>query len=163
MQVKLTVTNLLINESIDCELIVEEKVIIGRYLESPVTLQGDRLSRSQFCLMVVEGALTIGDLSSNGTWLNGSKLKEKIPANIKPGDTIEVPGYHIEVNIESISGSEEMQGSNDLLSASESSVVPIPSWKRAIILTLQLLEPREVSALIFALASVALIMFFLYR
>lgn len=161
MRIRLVVTNLMLNESTNCDLSVDGKVTFGRYLGSPVTLQGDRLSRNHFCFTVENGALTVEDLSSNGTWLNGLQLKEKRPEVVKSGDIIEIPGYHMEVSMQNVSAPEPPRSDDDPVSKSREATVP--SWKRAITPALQFLEPRETVLLLLALASVALITLFLNR
>src|SRR5215469_10540488 len=97
MQVRLVITNQASQEATSHDLAVDEKIIFGRHLGSPVLLQGDGLSRHHFSLAVVDGALSIEDLSSNGTWLNGGLLKGQPPAPVASGDMVEVPGYEIRV------------------------------------------------------------------
>jgi hypothetical protein len=160
MQVRLVVTNKTLNESTNCDLAIEGKITFGRYLGSPVTLQGDRLSRNHFSLMVMDGALLVEDLSSNGTWLNGVQLKEKISASVKSGDVIEIPGYQMEVNIQTVSAPPKIQ-----TEAGDSPEVapkaPVPAWKRSVGAVLHVLEPRETVLLFLALISFTLIAFFL--
>jgi predicted component of type VI protein secretion system len=158
MQVRLVVTNKASKESSNCALALEEKIIIGRHLGSPVVLQGDRLSRHHFSLIVIDGALTVEDLSSNGTWLNGALLKEQMSAKVKSGDIIEIPGYEMQVIIQNTDAPQKPQAE---------AAMPVPSkeagptWKRPLVAALRILEPREAALLLFAVASFALISFFL--
>lgn len=160
MQVKLVVTNKASKESSNCDLLMDQKITIGRHLGSPVVLQGDRLSRHHFSLMVIDGALTVEDLSSNGTWLNGALLKEQMSAQVKAGDIIEIPGYEMQVMIQNTDAPQKLRTEE---------VLPVPSkesestWKRPLIARSRILEPREVALLLFAVASFALISFFLNR
>ena len=160
MQVRLVVTNKASNDSSSCDLALEEKITIGRHLGSPVVLQGDRLSRHHFSLMVIDEALTVEDHSSNGTWLNGALLKEQMSAQVKSGDIIEIPGYEMQVMVRN---KEEPQ------KAQTEGAVPVPSkergptWKEPKVAALRVLEPREAALLLFAVASFALISFFLNR
>jgi predicted component of type VI protein secretion system len=139
---------------------MDQKITIGRHLGSPVVLQGDRLSRHHFSLMVIDGALTVEDLSSNGTWLNGALLKEQMSAQVKAGDIIEIPGYEMQVMIQNTDAPQKLRTEE---------VLPVPSkesestWKRPLIARSRILEPREVALLLFAVASFALISFFLNR
>jgi predicted component of type VI protein secretion system len=161
MQVSLVVTNLASKESTSCDLTVEEKIAIGRHLGSPVLLQGDRLSRHHFLLMVVDGALTVEDLSSNGTWVNGELLKEHMSARVKSGDMIEVPGYEMQVRVQNADAPQSPQaGVQTAMVPTE----PSSSRKRTLVaVALHILEPREAALLLFAVASFALISFFLNR
>ena len=123
-------------------------------------LQGDRLSRHHFSLIVIDGALTVEDLSSNGTWLNGALLKEQMSAKVKSGDIIEIPGYEMQVAIQNTDTSQKPRTED---------TVPVPSkdlgstWKRPLVAASHILEPREAALLFFAVASFALISFFLNR
>ena len=160
MQVKLVVTNKASKESSNCDLLMDQKITIGRHLGSPVVLQGDRLSRHHFSLMVIDDALTVEDLSSNGTWLNGALLKEQMSAQVKSGDVIEVPGYEMQVMVRSAEAPQKTQAKG---------AVPVPSkergatWNGPLVAALRILEPREAALLLFAVASFALISFFLNR
>lgn len=158
MQVTLVVTNKASNESSNYDLAVEEKITIGRHLESPVVLQGDRLSRHHFSLMVIDGALTLEDLSSNGTWLNGALLKEQMSARVKAGDTIEVPGYEMHVMLQTAYVSSKPQVEAPSAESSEGQETP---RKQPLTAALHILDPREAALLFFAVVSFALISFFL--
>jgi predicted component of type VI protein secretion system len=160
MQVSLAVTNKGSNESTNVDLAVEKKITIGRHLGSPVLLQGDRLSRHHFFLMVIDGALTIEDLSSNGTWLNGALLKEHESARVQSGDTIEVPGYEMQITIRSAAVSQRLQVEAPIVTPSKE---PMPTRKQPLVVVLHILEPREVALLFIAAASFALISFCLNR
>ena len=160
MQIKLVVTNKVSKESSNCDLAVDQKITIGRHLGSPVVLQGDRLSRHHFSLIVIDGALTVEDLSSNGTWLNGALLKEQMSAQVKSGDLIEIPGYEMQVMIQNTHASQKPQTEE---AGPVTSKEPGPSWQRPAVAALRILEPREAALLLFAVASFALISFFLNR
>jgi len=160
MQVHLVVTNKALNESQSYDFVVEEKITLGRYLGSPVVLQGDRLSRNHLSLSVVDGMLTIEDLSSNGTWLNGMQLKEKTSVSINQGDIIEIPGYQMEVNIQNRNAPGKMQVNNP---STMSVDAPVPKWKIPFNAVSDILEPRETVLLLLALASFGIIVFFLDR
>ena len=161
MQVRLIVTNLASKEDTTCDLAVEEKIAIGRHLGSPVLLQGDRLSRHHFLLMVVDGALTVEDLSSNGTWVNGALLKEHMSARVESGDLIEVPGYEMQVMVQNAASPQKPQGAAQTAMVSKD---PVSSPKSSMVaVALHILEPREAALLLFAVASLALISLFLNR
>lgn len=159
MQVRLVVSDQASKESNTFDLAIEEKVTIGRHLGSPVVLQGDGLSRHHFSLMVKDGALTVEDLSSNGTWLNGALLKSQLPARVKSGDIIEVPGYEIRVSVQDVVALQTppVEVETPLPLSVESGA----SGKRPLITALHILEPRETALLLFAAASFALISYFL--
>ena len=159
MQVKLFVTNKALNESNNYDLAVEEeKITIGRHLGSPVPLQGDRLSRHHFFLVMANGSLLVEDLSSNGTWLNGSLLKAKMSARVKSGDIIEIPDYEMRVMVQ---GTEVLQKPQLETPTAPPLKQPAPTWKQSLTGALHILEPREAALLFLAMASFALISFFL--
>src|ERR1700744_1663554 len=160
MQVNLAVTNKASKETHNYDLTVEEKINIGRHLGSSVLLQGDGLSRHHFSLMVIDGALTVEDLSSNGTWLNGALLKEQMSARVKSGDIIEVPGYEMQVTIQNTDASQKPRTEETLLVPSKETG---STRKRSLVISSRILEPREAALLLFAIASFALISFFLNR
>jgi predicted component of type VI protein secretion system len=160
MKVSLVVTNRASKETHNYDLVVEEKINIGRHLGSPVLLQGDGLSRHHFSLMVLDGALTVEDLSSNGTWLNGALLKEQMSARVKSGDFIEVPGYEMQVMVRDADAPQKTQTEAPPAVPSKE---PEPARKGPLAAALHILEPREVALLLFAVASFALISFFLNR
>ena len=152
MQVRLVIVNQASNESRSYDLTIDEKIIVGRHLESPVLLQGEGLSRHHFSLTVVDDALTIEDLSSNGTWLNGALLRGQAPARVTSGDRIEVPGHEIRVLVQ-----DPVSASGRQVEASDAVVPEEPEGreKRTAITTaaLQIFEAREIALLLFASLS----------
>lgn len=99
MNLNLTVTDKTADESVSIPLVVEGQIFIGRYLSSPIPLQGVGLSRNHFALEARGDLLLVEDLSSNGTWLNGERLSPHKAQEVRHGDLIEVPGYGIAVSI----------------------------------------------------------------
>lgn len=162
MQVRLVVTNQASQESSSYDLAVDEKVILGRHLGSPVLLQSEGLSRHHFSISAADGALTIEDLSSNGTWLNGALLKGQSSGPLTSGDMVEVPGYEIRVLVEESAAAPKPQAELPVPVLPEE---PESRKKRVSIgaAALSILEPREVALLMFAALSFALISFFLSR
>ena len=75
---------------------IENKVVIGRDPACDITLPLEYLSRKHLELEIRSGHLFIKDLdSSNGTFLNGQKIKE---SEIKPGDKIKLDVLTFEVS-----------------------------------------------------------------
>ena len=72
---------------------IEDGLVVGRGAEQGILLDGPDLSREHFTLTAEGNHFYITDLSSNGTWLNGAKLKHSLRTQVQPGDSIEVPGY----------------------------------------------------------------------
>lgn len=162
MQVRLVIVNQASNESRSYDLRVDQKIIIGRHLESPVLLQGEGLSRHHFSLTVVDDALTIEDLSSNGTWLNGALLRGQAPARVTSGDTIEVPGHGIRVLVQ-----DPVSAPGRQVEASVAVVLEEPKGreKHTAVTTsaLNIFVAREIALLLFATLSFALMWFILNR
>jgi len=161
MEFKLVVTNNTSKEVSVVPLNVEKKVIIGRHLESPVQLQGEGLSRHHFSLTLIDGALAVADLSSNGTWLNGEQLKAQTTSRVKSGDIIEIPGYNFQVMSEETGTS--LQKQSAVSPAAAPAKKPVPAWQRPLIAALHFFEPAEVVLLLTVAATVALISFYANR
>jgi predicted component of type VI protein secretion system len=158
MKLRLVVTNKESKESSNFDLTIDDKITIGRHLGSPVLMQGDGLSRHHFSLGIAEGVLTLEDLSSNGTWLNGALLKAQMSAPVKSGDIIEVPGYEMLVMIQTYDAPQSVQSD---ASVPLSSAKAKPAWMRPLVAAFSFFEPREVTLILLAVASIALICFFL--
>lgn len=158
MKLRLVVTNKDSKASSNVDLAIDDKITIGRHLGSPVLLQGDGLSRHHFSLGITEGLLNLEDLSSNGTWLNGALLRAQMSAQVKSGDIIEVPGYEMLVMIQSSDVPQPVQANTQM---SEAPTKSRPAWMRPLAAACNFFEPREVTLILFAVASIALICFFL--
>jgi predicted component of type VI protein secretion system len=159
MQITFLVTNKALSTTSEYAVAVEDKVIIGRHLGSLVPLQGDRLSRHHFSLAVVDGALLIEDMSSNGTWLNGSLLKGHKTAEVKAGDIISIPGYEMIAELPKPASSLSSTGGNAELSE-VSSTNGLGKFSGA---THRVIDGPEVMLLFAAAASFAIIWVFLNR
>lgn len=72
---------------------VGDGLVIGRGAEDGILLEGGDLSREHVVLTHDGSAVYITDLSANGTWVNGKRLKKSARVKIRPEDSIEVPGY----------------------------------------------------------------------
>jgi len=68
-------------------------LVVGRGAEGGVLLEGPDLSREHLILTTDGANFYVTDLSSNGTWLNGTRLRRSIRSRVRAGDSIEVPGY----------------------------------------------------------------------
>ena len=72
---------------------IAEGLVIGRGVEKGVLLDGPDLSREHVVITAEGEDLFVTDLSINGTWLNGNRLKRTERNRVHAGDQIEVPGY----------------------------------------------------------------------
>jgi predicted component of type VI protein secretion system len=68
-------------------------LIIGRGAEKGVLLDGVDLSREHLVLTTDGTNVYVTDLSSNGTWLNGTRLRRSARTRVVVGDSIELPDY----------------------------------------------------------------------
>lgn len=72
---------------------IAEGLVIGRGVEKGILLEGPDLSREHLVITADGDDLFVTDLSSNGTWVNGSRLQRAERSRVQEGDLIEVPGY----------------------------------------------------------------------
>lgn len=72
---------------------IGDGLVIGRGAEQGVLLDGPDLSREHLVLTADGPNIYVTDLSSNGTWLNGTRLKRSVKARASAEDLIEIPGY----------------------------------------------------------------------
>lgn len=72
-------------------------LVVGRGAEHGVLLDGPDLSREHLVLTTDGTDIYVTDLSSNGTWLNGARLRRSIRSRVRVEDSVEVPGYVLTV------------------------------------------------------------------
>ena len=72
---------------------IGDGLVIGRGAEQGVLLDGPDLSREHLVLTADGPNIYVTDLSSNGTWLNGTRLKRSVKTRASAEDLIEIPGY----------------------------------------------------------------------
>lgn len=80
---------------------LDDQLVIGRGAEQGILLDGEGLSREHFLLGTDGTNFYLADLSSNGTWINGTKLARSVRTRVRPEDSIEVPGYVLRFRIDS--------------------------------------------------------------
>lgn len=69
---------------------------IGRSPSSPIMVEDREASRRHLRLELQEGKLSVVDLgSSNGTFVNGVRLKDGEQRTVRPGDKLKIPGLEI--------------------------------------------------------------------
>jgi pSer/pThr/pTyr-binding forkhead associated (FHA) protein len=68
-------------------------LVVGRGAEDGVLLDGNDLSREHLVFTGNESNVYVTDLSVNGTWLNGNRLRKSIKSRVRAEDSIELPGY----------------------------------------------------------------------
>lgn len=72
---------------------IADGLAIGRGAEEGVLLDGPDLSREHLLLTTDGSNVYVTDLSNNGTWVNGTRLRRSVKSRVRPEDSIEVPGY----------------------------------------------------------------------
>jgi predicted component of type VI protein secretion system len=74
---------------------IADGLAVGRGAEEGVLLDGPDLSREHLLLTADASNVYVTDLSNNGTWLNGTRLRRSVKTRVRPEDSIEVPGYSL--------------------------------------------------------------------
>jgi predicted component of type VI protein secretion system len=74
-------------------------LVIGRGAEGGVLLEGLDLSREHLVLTTDGTHIYVEDLSVNGTWLNGTRLRKSVKTRVRAEDSIEIPGYSLIVRL----------------------------------------------------------------
>jgi len=162
MQLKLVITNKNSNEVSETLLDMQEPVVLGRHVSSPVLLQGEALSRRHFSIALKDGKLTAENLSRNGTMLNGESLPVEGTAPLEPGDVLEVPGYQMRVELpEESSGDSAPDETGEVASARGTPAAKVPAWKKVIHAAAGFFDPLEIVLVLCALASIALTAYYL--
>src|SRR5262245_5424751 len=78
---------------------INQRVVLGRSPESAVPLEGVSISREHLALESAGDSVYAIDLSNNGTWVNGNRLKKEERVQLSSGDLLEVPDYQISFQI----------------------------------------------------------------
>ena len=83
--------------------VLDRELVIGRGAECGVVLEGTGLSREHIRLEPDGDGLSVTDLSSNGTWINGARLRRDEKYTLRSGDSIELPGFTLSIATPSMS------------------------------------------------------------
>lgn len=149
MQVTLIRLNTSTQETVEAQVNLEDRVVLGRHLGSPLLLQGEAISRQHFALFITDEQLMIENLSGNGTRLNGESLAVQNPLSLQSGDLVEVPGYQIRV--------EQREASQN-----EATVeIKIPVWQSYGKMALNFFDPLEITLLLCAVACICLFTYYI--
>jgi pSer/pThr/pTyr-binding forkhead associated (FHA) protein len=135
-----------------------ERIVLGRSLASPAALEGSNISREHFAVTTRAGKLTLEDLSSNGTWLNGERLPRASEIKVRAGDLIEIFGYRIEVSGNPASQTSVLPSQKD--TASESTSSESSSRLAPIVRLFRALELPEILGIVAGLCC--LLLFIIY-
>jgi pSer/pThr/pTyr-binding forkhead associated (FHA) protein len=93
MEILLSISSILDNSVREVKRSLDDGLVVGRGAEDGILLEGKDLSREHFVLTQDGTAIFVTDLSVNGTWLNGKRLKPSVRARVHPGDAISISGY----------------------------------------------------------------------
>ncbi|HTF66822.1 MAG TPA: FHA domain-containing protein [Edaphobacter sp.] len=148
MQVTLIRLNTSTQETVEAQVNLEDRVVLGRHLGSPLLLQGEAISRQHFALFITDEQLMIENLSGNRTRLNGEPLAIQNPSSLQSGDLVEVPGYQIRV--------EQREASQNEATAE----VKIPVWQSYGKMALNFFDPLEITLLLCAVACICLFAYY---
>jgi predicted component of type VI protein secretion system len=134
------------------------RVVLGRGPDSAVPLEAPGISREHLEVEAEDTALFLTDLSSNGTWLNGSRMPQRRKCRVADDDFIELPGYELRFQVASALGnstsSMAVSGSGAAAAARTARVPAVEVKSRSLFRTF---SPVEMFLLLVALASAALI------
>jgi len=75
------------------------RMVLGRGPDSAVPLDAPGISREHLEVQVEDSALSLVDVSSNGTWLNGARMPPRRKCKARESDLIELPGYEIHLQL----------------------------------------------------------------
>ena len=70
-----------------------EGLVVGRGAEEGILLDGSDLSREHLVITADNTHIYVTDLSNNGTWLNGTRLRKSLRTRVRAEDRVEIPGY----------------------------------------------------------------------
>jgi len=93
MEILLSISSKAGGNGRDVQCDIGDGLVLGRGAEQGILLDGPDLSREHLLLTTDGANIYVTDLSSNGTWLNGTRLRRSIRSRARAEDTIEVPGY----------------------------------------------------------------------
>lgn len=99
MEILLSINSLTGGQSREVKFSIADGLVMGRGAEQGVLLDGPDLSREHLSLTEDGADIYIADLSVNGTWLNGTRLRKSAKTLVRPGDSIGVPGYNLTFRI----------------------------------------------------------------
>ena len=147
MQVTLIRLNTATQETVETRVDIDDRVVLGRHLTSPLLLQGEALSRQHFALVVIDDQLMVENLRGNGTKLNGEALPAQEPSPLQSGDLVEIPGYEIRIEL------------REAVQAAAENKAPV--WQTYSKMVLGFFDPLEITLLVCALACVGLFAYYI--
>ncbi len=97
MEILLSIRSTLDGTVREVERAIGDGLVIGRGAEEGILLDGPDLSREHLVLTNEGNGIFVADLSSNGTWVNGARLRKMVKTRVGTEDSIELPGYVLQV------------------------------------------------------------------
>jgi predicted component of type VI protein secretion system len=148
---------------------MKQRVVLGRSPESAIPLEGTSISREHLALELVGENVYAIDLSNNGTWVNGNRLKKEERIQLSSGDSLELPEYQISFHIRgkaeapSLAPAESQAGSVKVVAPAETArqepVRREPEAATAAAKT-KFLTASEIWTLLIALLTIGLIVYY---
>ncbi len=92
MEIRLSIRSKSDGTDREVKCAIGDGLAVGRGAEEGILLDGSDLSREHFRLTTDGTKFFVTDLSSNGTSLNGERLQRATRTEVRPEDSIEVPG-----------------------------------------------------------------------
>ena len=78
----------------------QEQITIGRINTQDIVLVNEYVSRKHAQIEIQNAAFYIVDTSTNGTWVNGHKLKRNEPHLLADGDAIDIEKWRLTVHFD---------------------------------------------------------------
>ena len=83
---------------------VNGRLVLGRGADSAVPLEAPGISREHLEVQADDSSLYLIDLSSNGTWLNGSRMPPRRKCRVGETDVVELPGFELHFQTARVNG-----------------------------------------------------------
>lgn len=93
MEILLSIESKLDGTSREVQRDLGDGLVVGRGAEEGILLDGSDLSREHLVITADSTHIYVTDLSNNGTWLNGSRLRKSLRTRVRSEDKVEIPGY----------------------------------------------------------------------
>jgi pSer/pThr/pTyr-binding forkhead associated (FHA) protein len=97
MEILLSISSKTDGSSREIKRDVGDGLVVGRGAEEGILLEGLDLSREHLVLTADDINIYVTDVSVNGTWLNGTRLRKSARNRVRAEDSIEIPGYVLNV------------------------------------------------------------------
>ena len=89
------------------EVILEQKVLLGRVASADLVVPDKRASRNHCAIERQGSRYVVVDMSSNGTLLNGNRLLRKVYHRLEPNDKLTISKTHIQFLVGDVAPAEK--------------------------------------------------------